>query len=279
MRVPHAFLSLPPSLLLLLATQLLHAQADTGNQKDEPLALPTAVRKMSLDEGEKFMPEYYAFAPANPFRDNPQVPLGLWAREADAPVLTPDEEALLATNSSVVLAFRPPFPRHYDDDRAFELNADSGSGRGRRRQREISPNEEKTRKTRKLKKKNEEPWSLYLRTVKALAHLQGRQFTCPSGTHACSDIDEPNYCCTDGTACFVVEDAPDAGNVGCCPDGQTCGGSVASCANGNTACPAEEGGGCCIPGFICASIGCEFSPFLSFSLPRSLQDALQVVSS
>ncbi|TGJ84036.1 hypothetical protein E0Z10_g4721 [Xylaria hypoxylon] len=246
MRIPLALLSLPPSLLLLLATQL-HAQADSRNDEDGLQTLPTAVRKMSLDEGEKFMPEYYVFAPQDFYGGGPQLPLKFQAREADILVLTPEEEALLAGNSSAALAFRPPFPRHHDYRGPDARSRVRGAGKGGR-----SP---------------DDSWSLYRRAIEALARLQGRDFTCPGGTHVCSNINEPNYCCTDGTTCFVVENAPDAGNVGCCPDGQTCGGSVASCADGNTACPAEEGGGCCIPGFVCADIGCE-------SLSRSISYAL-----
>ncbi|KAI1133300.1 hypothetical protein F5Y10DRAFT_85728 [Nemania abortiva] len=249
MRVSRAFLSLPPSLLLLLATQLLHAYADARNEgEDESQMLPTAVRKMSVDEGEKFMPEYYAFAPSDyVYGGNPQAPLNLAAREATVLVLTPEEEALLAANSSASIAFRPPFPRHYDYRNIDARGGRAGkSNRGRKREAESKGEGEGEGKSR----------SLYRRAVEALARLQGRDFTCPSGTHECTNIDQPNYCCTDGTTCFVVENAPDAGNVGCCPDGQTCGGSVASCSDGNTACPAEDGGGCCIPGFVCADIGC-----------------------
>jgi hypothetical protein len=236
MHIPRAFLSLPSSLLLLLATQLL-AQADfSQNEKDDDIpTLPTAVRKMSLDEGEKFMPEYYAFAPADPYGGSRQAPLQLLAH--DVPIS--EELALLAANSSASLEFRPPFPQHYDYRRN---NVRGGSGRRKGQSGE-----------------GEAPGSLYRRAREALARLQGRQFMCPGGTHVCSNIDQPNYCCTDGTTCFVVQNAPDAGNVGCCPDGQTCGGSVASCADGNTACPAAEGGGCCIPGFVCANIGCTYN--------------------
>ncbi|KAI0903603.1 hypothetical protein F4823DRAFT_267904 [Ustulina deusta] len=243
MRGPRAFLSLPPSLLLLLATQL-HAQAGSRNEKDGLPTLPTAVRKMSLDEGEKFMPEYYAFAPPDAYVGGPQTPLGLEARGADLLVLTPEEEALLAGNSSAALVFRPPFPRHLDYRGLEARSRTSGSGKDSR-----SPEGQR-------RQSGGDSWSLYRRAIEALARLQGRDFTCPGGTHVCSNIGEPNYCCTDGTTCFVVENAPDAGNVGCCPNGQSCGGSVAACADGNTACPADDGGGCCIPGFVCADIGC-----------------------
>jgi hypothetical protein len=187
---------------------------------------------MSLDEGEKFMPGYFAFAEApDLYGGEGGSPPHLLAREAG--VLTPKEEALLAANSSAALVFRPPFPRHYKDRTSLSKN--------RRRQEE------------------QESGSRYRHAKEALARLQGRDFECPGGTHACTIINQPNYCCTDGTTCFVVEGAPDAGNVGCCPDGQTCGGSVATCADGNMACPAEDGGGCCIPGFMCADVGCKSS--------------------
>ncbi|KAI0965094.1 hypothetical protein F4678DRAFT_453829 [Xylaria arbuscula] len=237
MRLPRAFLSLPPSLLLLLATQL-HAQIDGRQEQDGPQTLPTAVRKMSLDEGEKFMPEYYAF---DLYAGTAQTPLKLTARGS---LLTPEEEALLASNSSAVLVFRPPFPRHQDFRDVQARSRIRGNNDDQRRRQESEAEEEYSH------------WSLYQRAMEALARLQGRDFNCPSGTHVCSNIDQPNYCCPDETTCFVVEGSPDAGNVGCCPDGQTCGGSVAACADGNTACPADEGGGCCIPGFVCADVGC-----------------------
>ncbi|KAI1826041.1 hypothetical protein F4861DRAFT_537402 [Xylaria intraflava] len=235
MRISRTFLSLPPSLLLLLVTQL-HAQADSRTDKDGS-TLPTAVRKMSLDEGEKFMPEYYAFAPVSFAGGGSQI----LARQAAALVLTPEENALLASNSSAALAFRPPFALHND-----------------------------------YKESDSDPWSVYRRGREVIARLRDRSFTCPNGTHDCASISQPNYCCTDGTVCFVVENAPDAGNVGCCPDGQTCGGSVAACADGNTACPAADGGGCCIPGFVCADIGCVVS---TSATPTPTTTAAQVTSS
>jgi len=254
MRIPSTFLSLPPSLLLLLATQL-YAQPDSSKSKkngggggDPGLLLPTAVRKMSLDEGEMFMTEYYAFAPddvlngGNP-QSPPLPPHPMVAREANTLVLTPEEVALLAANSSATLSFRSPFPRHLDyRDSDWRSSSVHDTARGYREKDGGHGGEE----------------GLYRRARNALARLQGRDFACPGGTHVCSNIDRPNYCCTDGATCFIVENAPNAGNVGCCPEGQTCGGSVASCADGNTACPAEEGGGCCIPGFICADVGCAY---------------------
>ncbi|KAI0108515.1 hypothetical protein F4814DRAFT_61612 [Daldinia grandis] len=203
MHLSNTMLSLPPSLLALLAvaTQL-HAQHQQH---------PTAIRKMSLDEGEMFLPEYYAFAPAQ-----------LQPRD--------EEELLPAGNSSAVVPFRPPYPLHYDYYRAGIGGKEEDSGS-----------------------------ALYKHARDILAKLQGRQFACPKDTHSCENIGQPNYCCTQGTQCFVVTNAPDAGNVGCCPDGQTCGVTVGQCSDGSSSCPANQGGGCCIPGFVCADVGCVHS--------------------
>lgn len=82
-----------------------------------------------------------------------------------------------------------------------------------------------------------------------------RDYTCPSGTSNCASIDRPNSCCPTGEVCQLVQgNAP--GDVGCCADGQTCSGSVLQCQDGYSSCPNESGGGCCVPGYQCDSIGC-----------------------
>lgn len=211
MYLARRMLNLPPSLLVLLAaaTQALAQQHHH----------PTAIRKMSLDEGEKIFPEYYAFGPA------PALP-----RQEP-------EEFLFSgnNNSSAAMPFLPPYPRHLDYHyRSPEPRTDKGDG-------------------------DDQAGSLYRRAREVLAKLQGRQFACPSDTHSCTNIDQPNYCCASGTTCFVVTNAPEAGNVGCCPVGQNCGVTVGACASGATACPANVGGGCCIAGFVCAEVGCVAS--------------------
>ncbi|KAI8957775.1 hypothetical protein F5Y11DRAFT_67420 [Daldinia sp. FL1419] len=208
MHLSNTMLSLPSSLLVLLAaaTQLRAQQQQH----------PTAIRKMSLDESEMFLPEYYAFAPSQ-----------LQPRN--------EEELLLAGNSSAAIPFRPPYPLHYDYPSSGSRTKTGGGKDG-----DSGP-------------------SLYRRARDVLTRLQGRQFACPEDTHSCENIDQPNYCCTQGTQCFVVTNAPESGNVGCCPDGQTCGVTVGQCSNGSTSCPANQGGGCCIPGFVCADVGCVHS--------------------
>jgi hypothetical protein len=89
-------------------------------------------------------------------------------------------------------------------------------------------------------------------------HTPGRQdFQCPNGTAPCTLLN-PNVCCSNGETCQTVEDlGTGLGNVGCCPDGQTCGGDLPStCPPGYSSCPNNLGGGCCIPGFACFDDGC-----------------------
>lgn len=89
--------------------------------------------------------------------------------------------------------------------------------------------------------------------------LLKRQFQCPAGTASCSSIGAPDVCCGTGLTCINVQGDSDAGSVGCCPEGQTCAGSV-SCDsnNGYSACPDAPNGGCCMPGFQCSGVGCKY---------------------
>ncbi|KAK4456410.1 hypothetical protein QBC42DRAFT_292618, partial [Cladorrhinum samala] len=86
------------------------------------------------------------------------------------------------------------------------------------------------------------------------AALQKRQWSCPSGTTSCASIGYPNSCCQASESCVAVKDTG-LGPVGCCPAGATCNGSVGSCADGSSPCGSSIGGGCCIPGFVCAGVG------------------------
>ena len=91
-----------------------------------------------------------------------------------------------------------------------------------------------------------------------LALLSKRQFACPIGTTSCENIGFQNSCCVAGETCFVVRDTG-LGPVGCCPAGITCSGGIAGCPADHAPCPSLLGGGCCIPGFICAGVGCVFA--------------------
>jgi hypothetical protein len=76
--------------------------------------------------------------------------------------------------------------------------------------------------------------------------LKARDFECPSGTYSCTNA--PDLCCAVDETCVLI-----TGAVGCCPNGQTCGGQIGSCIPGYTSC---SFGGCCSTGFDCASSGC-----------------------
>ncbi|KAL4913564.1 hypothetical protein BDW62DRAFT_192233 [Aspergillus aurantiobrunneus] len=85
--------------------------------------------------------------------------------------------------------------------------------------------------------------------------LARRDFQCPAGTNACASINRPDSCCRADETCVVVEDTG-SGDVGCCPAGQDCSGTIGSCWKGYTGCPSSLGGGCCFPGFECVEQGC-----------------------
>ncbi|KAL6878803.1 hypothetical protein J3F83DRAFT_768139 [Trichoderma novae-zelandiae] len=96
--------------------------------------------------------------------------------------------------------------------------------------------------------------NLLRRAANVLGILQNRA-ACPSGMESCSNIGAANKCCPDGTYCTDVSET-DAGQVACCADGATCGGGIGNCPSDAVSCPADLGGGCCIPGYVCLGIGC-----------------------
>ncbi|OOQ85264.1 putative GPI anchored protein [Penicillium brasilianum] len=87
--------------------------------------------------------------------------------------------------------------------------------------------------------------------------LKARDFKCPGGTTACTSINLSDRCCSTGDTCVIVTDTG-SGDVGCCPNGQTCSGTIGSCQSGYTTCSTALGGGCCIPGYECVEGGCAY---------------------
>lgn len=207
-----SLLGLPSSLLLLLAAQVTDTQAD-GQQ------LPTAVRRMGIDAGEKFFQEYYAFQDDSSFSRVGSQSQGL---------LTPAEASLLAANSSASIPYRAPYAAH--------LYGGTSPGAGR--------------------DLTDHGWGLFHRARWAEESLLAkRDFTCPTGSSDCASIGYPDSCCQSGTTCVHITDTG-LGPVGCCPDAESCTGTIA-CSGGQEGCSSESGGGCCIDGFACASVGCE----------------------
>lgn len=96
--------------------------------------------------------------------------------------------------------------------------------------------------------------------------LETRDFKCPTGTNACTSIGRSDRCCSTGSTCEIVTDTG-SGDVGCCPGGEVCSGTVGSCASGYATCSEVLGGGCCIPGYECVSGGCECPSLLLVLIP------------
>jgi hypothetical protein len=183
---------------------------------------PAGVRKMSDDEGEKFLMEYWLFdeqfseGDAGESYNHTQKP-----KARDSGQMTDGNKDVWTNGSSFL---RPPFPLHAGEDEgvlfllpfghAFEASRD------------------------------------------LLSPLRKRSFQCPSGTAPCTSINRPNSCCHTGDTCQLVTDTG-LGDVGCCPGNQRCSGVLSSCDKGYGSCPNNPGGGCCIPGFSCVDEGCK----------------------
>lgn len=217
MILPSSISGLPMPLLLLLSAQI------TGGHTETP-HLPTAIRKMGTDAGEKFTQEYFAFGD----QDN-VLQAGTQAKAAVPAqgLLTAEEEALLAANASASISYRAPLAAHF--------NGSAG-----------------TLDTRYTV----HPWEAFRNARHVKARLERRDYACPTGTSSCSDIGYPNSCCQTGATCVRIVDTG-LGPVGCCPSGESCTGTIA-CTGDQQGCSSESGGGCCIPGWSCASIGCEY---------------------
>jgi len=230
--------NLPLSLWLLVAAQIEAQQL-----------LPTAIRKMPADEGAKFHHEYCAFPEHHHMADftgnqdqnqGQRFSLDSPAAAQAARRWAPDDGVLGDTgatgNASLLLSYRSPISPHFDYSEADSLLPEKRDDAG--------------------------GWNLFRRSRDALARLQRRQWSCPTGTKNCASIGFPNSCCETDETCVEITDTG-LGRVGCCPAGATCGGTISGCADGNTACASEIGGGCCIPGFVCEGVGCEYPQPLS----------------
>jgi hypothetical protein len=142
------------------------------------------------------------------------------------PLQRRDEEAEVGLLANISMPFRPPLALHTEYESSYE--------------------DLKARKV--LEGRN---------AAAAMAILEKREFVCPTGYASCSAVGYPNSCCSTSETCFVIQDTG-LGPVGCCPNGNTCGGTITSCSASNTACADELGGGCCIPNYVCAGVGCKF---------------------
>lgn len=186
---------------------------------------PVGVKKMSEDEGEKFYMDYWQFDAS--VEQSQLILLSSPRRRHE------EEDDVLLANLTASVSYRPPFALHTQGDSDYQ---------------DVQGREADARSV--------------------LTLLEKRGFVCPTGTASCSGIGYPNSCCSTDETCFAIQDTG-LGPVGCCPNGSTCGGTISECNFPNTACTenlsgAFTGGGCCIPDYVCAGVGCE-SPYL-FSL-------------
>lgn len=262
MRLPQKFLALPTSLLLLLLSSPTPAHTENEDQSpaqwpnDRPAHVkyspedsphrkrdleaiqshisaghaPVAVKKMSEDESEMFFPEYWGFREQVDqfaiFGNGPADTGTGWSLRKEFE----EEEALMLTNTSAVLSMRP----------AFLVRAKQETSLSQRDIQAFAIRHHKSGRSA---------------AAAALALLEKRQFECPTGTSACSNA--PSLCCAPGEACVTVTDTG-IGSIGCCPSGYTCTGTI-QCVAGNTPCGTDIGGGCCIPGDVCATVGCKIT--------------------
>ncbi|KAJ9273067.1 hypothetical protein DTO212C5_652 [Paecilomyces variotii] len=174
---------------------------------------------MSDDEGEKFWPEYWYFGD-----EVENIGLNDTTGEQDRYEEGNSESYTWANNSEPLPYFLPSFPLHSDEQigRAPYL-----IGRYVPAPRDL------------------------------LSPLAKRAFQCPAGSHSCTSINRPSSCCGTGEVCQLIQDTG-LGDVGCCPQGQSCSGSVTTCGAGYSSCPSNPGGGCCIPGYECVNSGCAY---------------------
>lgn len=236
----------PPNLALLTALFALNAfslASDNAPEQAPPAnpERPTAIRKMGLSGGEKFFPHLdmaYAsnFTSGAETNDEGASDSGLQRKRDASDTVSSKERSIFArldrillyTNSSALSVVRPPFAPHQMRQK-HQLLADR-------------------------------------RASTFVGDVFRRDWSCPAGTRGCENIGEPYLCCGESETCVEVEDTG-SGNVGCCPQGATCGGVVAECPGEDRQCPADMGGGCCLEGFICKDVGCKFAHH-AIQLPR-----------
>ena len=189
---------------------------------------PTAVRKMSGDQGEKFFLDYWEFEG-----------------------LKMNEKGFESSDAAI------RFPLDTDtENEAHVINLNVTS---LQHKDSTSSKQEPNSAYLPTIAKHRERWG-WMENLVARSLLGKRQFQCPQGTNECSGITRPDSCCAVGEECIILEDSG-IGDVGCCPEGASCAGGVSGCDEdaGFSDCPNSPNGGCCIPGYRCQDEGCKFS--------------------
>lgn len=225
MRLPPNFLALPSSLLIFLLSDLPSAQAISNSRP-----LPR-----ELERNVQYQPE----DSLNRRRDLQNIQRRLEAGIAPVGVkkMSGDESEKFwpeywGFSDGVQAELGPMVRREYDDEEEAMLLANSSAILA------VRP-----------------PYLIHQASSAsdALARLEKRDFTCPTGTTGCAG--HPSSCCNTGDTCVTVQDTG-FGTVGCCRAGATCAGVITTCGV-NSPCPSDMGGGCCLPGYTCSGIGCK----------------------
>ncbi|CAK7267949.1 hypothetical protein SEPCBS119000_002807 [Sporothrix epigloea] len=284
------------ALLGLPVTFLFFAPIESSPQEEiSRQIIPLAIRKMGLDDGEKFYPEQYYGFDDDPAQDSVRkstlnkfgrslASISLFGRRSPLVAIPPDpsrarrphqeggrwpvaargtspqdQGSSLANITQSTFAERlfppaylPPFSIHHEESDSGEQHQDSGDFAA---------------------------LELFRRAADALARLRSRQWGCPTGTTSCESIGYPYSCCSSTEKCYKVTDTG-LGPVGCCPEGEACGGAVSDCTSGSTACPESLGGGCCIAGYVCEGVGCvkKGTPSATSAAKTSTTTSTTVVS-
>ena len=249
MILPAGLLSLPASLLLVstapgLATALekpwpynlpshvkyfpeheASVQRNVEIQRRLMAQRPVGLRKMNGEE-EMFFMDYWQFAAMEDLRQSGDIVKSMEGRNtvsSSRACLRGDISLMVSSNASSPQVLQAPFSQHSE----YQMPKNPIFGRALH-----------------------VPWPLHLL-------LDKRDFQCPTGTSSCTSINRSSSCCATDETCQLITDTG-LGDVGCCQQGQTCGQQVTSCQTGYQSCPGSPGGGCCIPGYTCAGVGCEF---------------------
>lgn len=279
MRIQRA---LPPLLLLALAeAKDIHEPPpqpqQQQHQQQQRQIIPLAVRKMGVDEGEKFFPEqYYGFDSGDGSSDSATyrkadsfgrslASLFSFGRRSPSIATAPEAIQDRQDDGRWPVVTRRTFDEGRDQEgssivAAPATNTSEATSIARLFPQAYLP----AFPIHKATDDNRQSFvtdsanpalELVRRAADALARLQRRQWGCPTGTTSCENIGYPYSCCTDTETCYKVKDTG-LGPVGCCPEGETCGGAVSDCTSDSTACPESLGGGCCIAGYVCEGVGC-----------------------
>lgn len=194
-------------------------RSDDRDSTDQ-LQKVTGVRKMTEDEGEMFFPEYWTLATSQP--DDAHENFEGYLLQPQ--VSTASRPAPGQGNISL----------HWQLHRPYALHTDH----------ELSPLDQFSLP---LLPRKFQPSNLFSR----------RGFACVDGTRPCNSINRPNSCCSAEESCQLITDTG-SGDVGCCAQGSgDCSNEVSKCQDGYESCPGAQGGGCCIPGYSCAGVGCK----------------------